>query len=74
MTRPPRELGDHIHDALAIVGITPDRVTAWLGFDCGCQRWRIRLNRLSTWARRCLRGDNRGTAEQVERLISPEAP
>lgn len=73
MTPAPRELGDHIHAALASVGITPERVTDWLGFDCGCQRWRVRLNRLSTWAKRCLRGDPRGTMERLEEITSPVA-
>lgn len=69
MTRRPRELGDYVHDALARVGITPERVRDWLGVDCHCEASRIKLNRLSTWAKRCLRGDERGTAEQAERML-----
>jgi hypothetical protein len=40
LVRPPRApgLGDYVHDALAAVGITPDRVAAALGVeDCGCE-------------------------------------
>ena len=38
-------LGDRVHDALAAVGITPDRVAAALGVDdCGCEQRREWLN------------------------------
>jgi len=38
-------LGDRVHDALAAVGITPERVAAALGVDdCGCEDRRAWLN------------------------------
>jgi hypothetical protein len=40
-------LGDRVHDALAAVGITPERVAAALGVeDCGCEE---RLATLNEW-------------------------
>jgi hypothetical protein len=38
-------LGDRVHDTLAAVGITPERVAAALGVDdCGCEQRRAWLN------------------------------
>lgn len=54
-------LGDAVARALALVGVTADRVTAWLGRPCGCKERRERLNQLTTWANRTLsRGASAG--------------
>lgn len=40
--RRSRGLGDMTADALAAIGITKERVSYWLGRDCGCkanQEW-----------------------------------
>lgn len=50
-------LGDAIAEALKIVGITPERVEAWLGRPCGCLRRQRKLNRLGRWARQTLAGE-----------------
>ncbi len=47
-------LGDLVKSALSLVGITEERVTAWLG-KCGCAERREKLNRLGAWAQRVLR-------------------
>ena len=60
-TNPPQPpgrkyLGDHVHDALAAVGITEERVSRWLGRPCGCgqkQKW---LNRMHRWAENWVKG------------------
>lgn len=44
-------LGDLIEGALSKVGITHDRVDAWLGRPCGCPERKARLNALFSWAR-----------------------
>ena len=52
-------LGDMVEQALAIAGVTPERVGAWLqnGGICGsCQDRRDKLNALHLWARRTVVG------------------
>lgn len=62
MENPPAQLGDLVHTALAKVGITRDRVEAvarWIGKkegSCGCEQRQQKLNLLSSWARRVLKG------------------
>jgi hypothetical protein len=46
-------LGDLIESALSSVGVTEERVKAWVG-DCGCSERKQRLNTLSDWALRVL--------------------
>lgn len=76
-TKPETEigLGDCVEAALSAVGVTPERVTAWLGFPCLCaerkaalNRWRIKRNRLKVWAARYQRG--KATAGQLEEIIA----
>jgi len=53
---PPRlELGDHIEQALKKVGITEERVSAWLRKPCNCGKRKEKLNRLSRWAKSVLK-------------------
>lgn len=49
-------LGDRISQALSIVGITEERVTAWIGKPCGCSERQEKLNRVGRWASRVLQG------------------
>jgi hypothetical protein len=58
-------LGDVIHRALSSVGVTPERVSRWVGRECGCKERQDRLNSLSFWARRVMAGK---TAKAVEFL------
>jgi hypothetical protein len=39
-----------VSSVLSKIGITPERVTEWLGRPCGCEERRERLNRLGEWA------------------------
>lgn len=50
-----RGLGDAIAKALALVGVTEERVNEWIG-DCKCQERRQKLNQLGVWAYRVLSG------------------
>lgn len=49
-------LGDKIEQALTIVGITQERVEAWVGLPCGCQERIDKLNQLGFWAARVVSG------------------
>lgn len=46
---PTKGLGDAVAKALASVGVTPERVSAWLGAPCGCAERKQKLNDFSTW-------------------------
>ena len=52
------ELGDAVKAALTSVGVTENRVKAWLNSDScsGCQERREKLNELSRWSKRVLKG------------------
>jgi hypothetical protein len=42
-------LGDAVKTALTRVGITSDRIEAWLGQHCGCAERKEKLNQLHRW-------------------------
>lgn len=46
----PQRLGDRIESALKAVGITEERVSAFLGAPCGCAARKKKLNDLQQWA------------------------
>ncbi len=62
----PRGFGDAIASALAAVGITEERVSAWVGGECGCAERRERLNRLGAWAASFLIGK---PTEKIDDII-----
>lgn len=62
-------IGDALARALSAAGITPERVTAWLGKSCGCNERRERLNALGHWATRVLRGRTERAAEYLADLM-----
>jgi len=43
-------LGDVVESVLKRVGITEERVSAWLGRPCGCSARKEKLNALVNWA------------------------
>ena len=51
------ELGDLVTKGLTTVGITDERVSALIGKPCGCPARREKLNQLSRWAKRMIRGE-----------------
>ena len=69
MSPKPLELGDAVHEALSFVGITPERVTKWLGRPCKCPERREKFNELSRWARRIISGKTEKAKEHLEELI-----
>lgn len=56
-TREPTEklLGDQIESALTFVGITKERVSKFLGRECGCAERREKLNKLHSWAKQVVK-------------------
>lgn len=65
-------LGDTIEEALSIVGITSARVEAWVGGPCGCPERIAKLNQLSAWASRVIRGRIELAAEYLNRIMERE--
>jgi hypothetical protein len=61
-------LGDAVSAALAAAGADAERVSRWLGRDCGCEERRQRLNALHSWAVRVLRGRREKALEYLELL------
>jgi hypothetical protein len=43
-------MGTLISDTLALVGVTEQSVSAWLGRPCNCDDYRRRLDALGSWA------------------------
>lgn len=68
-------LGDAVHEALELIGVTDERVQRWLGETCGgCKERRERLNALGAWASRVLRGKVRDAKELLRRLTDADRP
>jgi hypothetical protein len=65
-------IGDQVEAALSAVGITKERVTAWIGRPCGCQERQEKLNALGFWARRVLQGKIKGAQRFLEGIMSEE--
>ncbi len=63
-------LGDAVHEALEIVGLTEVRISAWVG-DCrgGCEERRRRLNQLDSWARRVVAGKVHRAREYLTKIM-----
>lgn len=69
MSPKPLELGDAVHNALSLVGITPERVSAWIGRPCGCTKRQEKLNELSRWTKRIVSGKTEDAKKLLEELI-----
>lgn len=39
-------LGDFVAACLSVIGVTKERVSRWLGYDCGCAQRQARWNEL----------------------------
>ena len=61
--------GDAVKKALEAVGVTEERVSAWLGRPCGCRERREKLNALGLWARRVLAGRAERAREFLEGIM-----
>lgn len=62
-------IGDHIADGLAAVGITKARVSRWMGRPCKCKERQRRLNELGQQAAAAIRkatGQEPRDADQLD--------
>lgn len=66
------ELGDHIEQALTKVGITKQRVSKWLGRDCGCAARQEKLNNLSRWAKTAIHEAYESAKQTFDTLVGTE--
>ena len=62
-------LGTLIESALKTVGVTSERVSAFLGRPCKCPERVEKLNSISNWARMTVKDKLQDAKEQLERLI-----
>ncbi len=63
-------LGDRIERALALAGITSERVDAWVGQPCGCRERRDRLNQLGWWTEMVIKNKLTQAAGFLMRMMS----
>lgn len=68
-TPKPMLLGDAVESALSFVGVTKDRVQAWIGGPCGCKERQERLNRLHLWAKSAMGGTVEKARGWLHKLI-----
>lgn len=68
-------LGDRVEQALRLVGVTPERVSRWLGRECGCEDRKQKLNQLGAWVARIFSGKNKldSTRKAIEDVILIES-
>lgn len=62
-------LGDIVESALSTVGITEDRITDWLGEECGCSKRKEKLNQLHGWAKRVMNGQIENAKKYLGQII-----
>lgn len=65
-------LGGHVERALAIVGVSGELVSRWVGAPCGCAERRDKLNSLGAWATRVVRGRVNRAAEYLAVMIGED--
>lgn len=67
-------LGDFVESALSRIGITKDRVEAWLGEECNCEERKQKLNQLHLWARRVVYFGKTDKAEEyLDQIIEGDS-
>lgn len=64
----PRGLGDRIAEALSQVGVTEQGISQWLGYPCGCNERKEKLNQLSLWASYTTRSTGEGARDFLRRI------
>lgn len=69
MVQREQGLGDKVERALTAVGITKQRVTRWVGRECGCEERKERLNRLGAWAENIWKDGRQRAREHLQRMI-----
>ena len=61
--------GDKLETALTLVGVTSDRVSRWLGYECNCKERRDKLNRLGSWVARVLLGKTEKAEYYLDQIM-----
>jgi len=72
MPAPFWNLGDQAAAVLKTLGITPERVTAWLGRDCRCKARQDRWNMWGQWLARWGREMPEQSKALLEQLMREE--
>lgn len=65
-------LGDRMEQALTSVGITKERVEAWLGEPCRCPERKEKLNQLGRWLRRVTSGKIEHAQKYLLEILSQD--
>lgn len=65
-------VGDHVEKALSSLGITKERVEAWLGRPCRCRERKRKLNEIGQWAYRVISGERANAKEELDRIVGDE--
>lgn len=65
----PMQLGNALEGAFKAVGITPERVSRFLGRPCNCAARRDKLNALHAWAARWLSGKRDDAKRHIEDIL-----
>jgi hypothetical protein len=66
-------LGDKVKQALERVGISEERVSAFLGRPCRCKERQRKLNALHAWASRVLSGRTEGARRHLDGVMGEGA-
>ena len=68
----PWLLGDAVKTALSTVGVTEERVQTWIGGRCNCAGRRKKLNDLSQWAEKLVKGQitEESAKKELDDLVS----
>ena len=62
--------GDCIALACEKVGLTTERISRWLGRECGCEDRRAKINAIHLWAKRVVSGKVEKAREILEGILS----
>ena len=62
-------IGDQVETALALMGITKQRVSNWLGIPCNCDQRKQKLNKLHAWARMSVKVSADKAKQYIEKIL-----
>lgn len=68
------QIGDAVEKALSAVGITPEKVEAYLGKPCRCRERKEKLNQIGNWAYRILSGETTNAKEELDKIVGDSKP
>lgn len=65
-------LGSTVASALSLVGITPERVSSWLGEPCGCDERKRKWDAATAWAARVVRGEKDNAEKYLNEIMGQD--